>query len=284
MLWRRGRSTVRVALPGDGVRSSEVVMHRRDGTDQVARALSQQGWEGFEAPLPSAVVRIVRRWPGVLLDVGANTGFYSLIAVASGPETRAIAYEPVPGIVELLRANLRLNRATERVTVEELAIGDRSGWATLHLPPPQPDGTIETSASLEPDFKEVIASSFEVRTSTLDDAWHDRGEPAVTMVKVDVEGAEARVLRGAEAVMSSCRPVVSIEVLGVVDTVPLEGARAHHRYVDVTLAPQEAVICPSVTVDPAAPNHLLVPEERLGAVADELRQIEGVTLTEAPTG
>ena len=212
-------------------------MHGHKGADQVARALGQMGWEGFEAPLPSAVVRILRRWPGVLLDVGANTGFYSLIAVASGPDTTAIAYEPVPAIVEMLRANLRLNRASGRVTVEELAIGDRSGRATLHLPPPQPDGTIETSASLEPDFKEVIASSFEVRTSTLDDAWRASGEPAVTMVKVDVEGAEARVLRGRGAVISTCRPVVSIEVLGAVDTGPLEEARVQHRYVDVTLAP-----------------------------------------------
>ena len=197
MPWPRGRSTIKVHLPGDGPRTAKIAMHGHKGADQVARALGQMGWEGFEAPLPSAVVRILRRWPGVLLDVGANTGFYSLIAVASGPDTTAIAYEPVPAIVEMLRANLRLNRASKRVTVEELAIGDRSGRATLHLPPPQPDGTIETSASLEPDFKEVIASSFEVRTSTLDDAWRASGEPAVTMVKVDVEGAEARVLAGA---------------------------------------------------------------------------------------
>ena len=159
-----------------------------------------------------------------------------------------------------------------------MAIGDQSGRATLHLPPPQLDGTVETSASLEPDFKEVVASSFEVRTSTLDDAWRGRGEPAVTMVKVDVEGSEARVLRGAEAVISTCRPVLSIEVLRAEDTGPLEAARARHRYVDITLAPGRAVICPSVAVDPAAPNHLLVPEERLAVVVDELRQIDGVAV------
>lgn len=278
MRWPRGRSTVSVDLPGDGPRSAKILMHRHDGADQIARALGQTGWEGFEAPLPSAVVRILRRWPGVFLDVGANTGFYSLVAVASDPRTSAIAYEPVPTIAELLRANLRLNGGSKRVTVEELAIGDRSGRATLHLPPPQLDGTIETSASLESDFKEAIASSFEVRTSTLDDAWRSQGEPAVTMVKVDVEGSEAKVLRGADAVIGTCRPVLSIEVLRAEDTGPLEAARAHHRYVDITLAPGQAVICPSVAVDPAAPNHLLVPEERLAAVADELRQIDGVAV------
>ena len=284
MPWPRGRSTIKVNLPGDGPRAAKIAMHGHKGADQVARALGQTGWEGFEAPLPSAVVRILRRWPGVLLDVGANTGFYSLIAVASGPNTTAIAYEPVPAIVDMLRANLRLNRASRRVTVEELAIGDRSGRATLHLPPPQPDGTIETSASLEPDFKEVIASSFEVRTSTLDDAWRASGEPAVTMVKVDVEGAEARVLAGARGVISTWRPVLSIEVLGAVDTGPLEEARVQNRYVDVTLAPRRAVVCPSVTVDPAAPNHLLVPEERLAAVVEELGQIDGLAVVDASAG
>ena len=279
MRWPRGRSTVSVDLPGDGPRSAKILMHRHDGADQIARALGQTGWEGFEAPLPSAVVRILRRWPGVFLDVGANTGFYSLVAVASDPRHQRHRLRARPGPSPSCSApTCASTGGSKRVTVEELAIGDRSGRATLHLPPPQLDGTIETSASLESDFKEAIASSFEVRTSTLDDAWRSQGEPAVTMVKVDVEGSEARVLRGADAVISTCRPVLSIEVLRAEDTGPLEAARAHHRYVDITLAPGQAVICPSVAVDPAAPNHLLVPEERLAAVADELRQIDGVAV------
>ena len=99
------------------------------------------------------------------------------------------------------------------------------------------------------------------------------------MVKVDVEGRRPGCSRGG-AVISTCRPVLSIEVLGAVDTGPLEEARVQNRYVDVTLAPRRAVVCPSVTVDPGAPNHLLVPEERLAAVVEELGQIDGLAVVD----
>lgn len=246
-------------------------MHSVGGRDQVARALAADGWNGFERPLPSAVVALVRRWPGVLFDVGANTGLYSLIATAADESVRAIAFEPVPEIISLLRANLALNEGGGRIIVDDVAIGDRSGSATLHLPPPQRDGTIETSASLEADFKPEIDRTFEVRTSTLDDAWRRHGRPFVTMVKVDVEGSEARVLAGARQLIDACRPVISVEVLERVDHVRLDAIRASIGYVVVLLKGEEALVGrPGVAADPAAPNQLLVPPERLDAVIEAL--------------
>jgi FkbM family methyltransferase len=276
----RSEAIVEVTLPEAAGTPRHVRMHRIGDRDQVARALAADGWVGFERPLPSAVAAFSRRWPGTFLDVGANTGFYALIAVAAADHTTAVAFEPVPEIVELLRANLSLNRSARRVVVDEVAIGDASGTASLHLPPPQPDGTIETSASLEPDFKEQIDRFFDVRTSTLDDAWEQHGRPDVVMVKIDVEGSEARVLAGARQLIEACRPIISVEVLQRVDPGPIEAARAAIGYVVVTLAPEEATIGrPVVAVDPVAPNQLLVPPERLADVTKDLRGIQGLTVT-----
>lgn len=270
-------ATLSVELPRAGrgpVR--RIRMGTLDGRDQVARAIQAAGWEGFEPPLPSVVAAVVRRRQGTFLDVGANTGLYALIATAAHERARAIAFEPVPEIADLLRSNLGLNPGGSRVTVDEVAIGDTTGVATLHLPPPQPDGTIETSASLEADFKGVIDRVIEVRTSTLDDAWQRHGRPEVTMVKVDVEGAEARVLAGGSELIAACRPIVSVEVLDRVDPAPLEALREGLSYRDVSLAPDEVCVRGSVQVVPGAANHLLVPSERLDEVLDDLQQLPGL--------
>lgn len=65
-------------------------MHTLEGRDQVARALWSGGWDGFEPPLPSVVAATLRRWPGMFLDVGANSGLYSLIAIAADDRATAM--------------------------------------------------------------------------------------------------------------------------------------------------------------------------------------------------
>lgn len=271
---------ITVPPPTRAVRSHRFRMHALDDRDQVVRAVRTAGWLGFEAPLPSVMARLVRRWPDTFLDVGANTGFYSLLAVTAHRRARAIAFEPVPEIVELLRANLAANPQGRRVEVRAMAIGEHAGTADLHLPPAQPDGTVETSASLDPGFKGTIARVVQVEADTLDGAWATAGRPEVSVVKVDVEGAEPTVLAGATELVQRCRPVLTIEVLREADLDALDRLRTDHRYVDVTLSPQEAVVNqPRIAPDDAAPNHLLVPWERLGDVVAELRYIPRVAVT-----
>jgi FkbM family methyltransferase len=267
--------------PGAGaLRSRRFRMYALGGRDQVARALRGGGWHAFEAPLPSVAAQLVRRWPDTVLDVGANTGLYSLIAVTAHRRVTAVAYEPVPEIAELLRANVAVNPQGGRIRVREVAIGDRTGSAELHLPPAQGDGTIETSASLEPGFKEAIDRVVRVEAATLDDAWRAEGRPPVSLVKIDVEGAEHRVLAAADDLVGACRPVLTVEVLPGAEVAALDGFCGDHRYADVTLAPTEAVVDnPAVRPEPLAPNHLLVPRERLDDVVHELHGVRGLRVT-----
>lgn len=104
------------------------------------------------------------------------------------------------------------------------------------------------------------------------------------MMKIDVEGSEARVLSGARELIAVHRPVISIEVLDRVDPAPLEQIRAGLGYVDISLSPGEAVVgWPAVQVVTDAPNHLLVPPDRLEAVVEDLRAM-GTLRVSAPPG
>lgn len=135
----------------------------------MTRSLERSGTEdcGASSP-PPLFVELARRSCGDVVDVGANTGLYSLLAAAANRSVRVHAVEALPSVAALLRANLELNRPlVRRVRVHQLALSDKNGRAALYLPAPC-GSTIETSASLDPTFKEAVVGSVEVEACTLD--------------------------------------------------------------------------------------------------------------------
>ena len=69
-----------------------------------------------------------------MVDVGANTGFYSLLAARIRPDVQIVAVEPYPPIVRLLERNIALNGFTARIEVVRKALGDSTGIAELFVP------------------------------------------------------------------------------------------------------------------------------------------------------
>lgn len=271
-----------VAPPADGaLRSRHLRMRTVGGTDHVARTIADGGWRSFEPPLPDVVLAVLREWPETMFDVGANTGLYALVGAAAHRSVRVHAFEPVPAIVDAAAENLALNwPMSRRIELHRLAVGDADTTMQLHLPPPQEDGTIETSASLEASFKESHASVIDVEVRRLDTFWTRLGRPPTSLVKVDVEGAEHRVIAGAAGLIEACRPIIAVEVLARADTAPYRALCAESDYVSVTLSPWEAVVNPP-TIEPVevAPNHLLVPWERVGPLVERLERRRDFVVT-----
>ena len=142
----------------------------------------------------------------VFLDVGGNMGQY---AVTLGHEgARVHAFEPVPRLARRLRENIRLNGLTSTVTLVEAAVSRERGEAKLYVRGREDDGSHSLIAGVAATTMEEIT----VPTIRLDDYVAKNGLRKVKAIKIDVEGAEAFVLDGAQGLFASAdAPIVLVE-------------------------------------------------------------------------
>lgn len=170
--------------------------HRRiDGVDfelDLRQALHRAVYLNlFSLELRRVVVPLLREGD-LFVDVGANFGFWALPAARRG--CRVIAVEPVPQTRALLVANAERNDLQESVSIVAAALSDAPGRVSIAVP-----GGESGQASIHPDKGEDSAS-FEVDAVTLDELI---GDQRVRFLKIDVEGHEPAVLRGATGVLRS---------------------------------------------------------------------------------
>ena len=230
------------------------------GRDQVARAARTKGWQGYECPVPWYFAReVMNANGGLILDVGANTGFYALLALAVCGTVRVAAYEPMTAVRRILKKNFQLNSAGRRVAIHADAVSDTSGKRRLYLPNVR-HGLIETSASLSATFKAGSGDAYAVSATTLDRRHF--GKLRVAIIKVDAESHDFQVLRGARQILLRHRPVIFLEVLLGADETGLTALLRDCAYVDCALQPNGATeFSDIVKHDTLAWNHMWVPRE-----------------------
>ncbi len=147
-----------------------------------------------------------------VLDVGASFGLFTLGACTRVTAGRVYAFEPAPAAADLLARHVRLNAAEARVECVRAAVGDHEGACTLHVPPRSAMSSFARSnARLRPEWDDAAVTAIEVPVVTLDAFCAGRGV-VPDVIKIDVEGAEVLVLRGARDTLARHRPVLFCEV------------------------------------------------------------------------
>lgn len=139
------------------------------------------------------VIRELR--PGqVFVDLGANLGFFSVLAArAVGDGGRVHAFEPTPGTAALLRRNVDDNGLAARVAVVAQAVADRVGTVRF--------ATFDGAAQGNQIAVDDTGRSIEVPLTSLDAYFEPMGWPRVDLIKMDIEGAELPALRGMRGVI-----------------------------------------------------------------------------------
>jgi FkbM family methyltransferase len=135
--------------------------------------------------------------PGMcFFDIGAYHGLYGLVAAKKMAGVgRVVMFEPSPRARRRIRIHLLLNRA--RAAVESLALSSRRGAGEFFL--------------VLSGFTTV--RKIRVETATLDDYCSENGIRQVDLIKIDVEGGEMEVFKGALRVLAESRPLLICEVL-----------------------------------------------------------------------
>lgn len=184
------------------------------GKKWVVGSSFQSCWLGvYEFEKQHEFTRIVKSGH-VVYDVGANVGFYTLLAATlAGPEGRVYAFEPLPRNLALLKRHVEMNQMNN-VEILDGAVSDKPGTARFST------GDIPEMTHLS-DTGEI-----EVRTYQLDELVSSARVPPPRVIKVDVEGAEANVLAGARDILQRHKPILLLAT---------HGAEVHQKCCDFLL-------------------------------------------------
>ncbi len=165
----------------------------------------------FEPETRRAYTRMVE--PGAtVVDIGANIGAHTLpLAKLAGPEGHVLAIEPTDFAFAKLRANLDLNPdLRDRVRAEQAAL--------VASPDDRPPESIYASwplrsgPDLHPTHRGRAVATTGARAVTLDALVDEAGIERVDLIKLDVDGAECEVLRGARETLARHHPPIVLEL------------------------------------------------------------------------
>lgn len=172
----------------------------------------------YEAPFAEAMVARVQ--PGwVCFDVGAHLGYYSLLlAKLTGPQGQVHAFEPLAYNFEFIHRHLERNRQTEVVRLHPFALAEADGTSELYA-----SNTLAASSMAflkgvrtldAPWYRDQYAhfTSVTVEQRSIDQLVTSHSIPLPHLIKIDVEGAELAVLRGALETMCQAKPIVVAEL------------------------------------------------------------------------
>ncbi len=161
-----------------------------------------------------------------MFDVGAHIGFISLFAaLLVGKEGKVIAFEPDPRNCQVLRANSARN-SLPQLQIVEAAVWSSSG-------PLEFGRASKASSNMEGRITAISSNSddrIQVSGVSIDDFVFRNGGTAPGILKIDVEGAELDVLKGAAEVVKSIRPVVICEVHFPADMPMIDAWLAEKEY------------------------------------------------------
>lgn len=230
--------------------------------DGVGRELFWAPDDDYERETLSVLPRLLRSSSPspTVFDVGANTGVYAMATLAVAPGACVHAFEPVAHIARALAANLASNDLSEQVHLNACAVSDRPGTVDMHVP----DETWGNATMSRAGFRGLRGHVEQVHAVTLDAYVAEHGVPRIDLLKIDVEGHEDAVLRGARRVLDKHRPAVLCECLPELNADAVNRILLEAGYSAFHLQDAGPVPVSDMRPDPTGrfKNYLLLPGER----------------------
>lgn len=146
----------------------------------------------------------------IILDIGSNTGWFSMMAQAYNPAAEIHAFEPQPNVFEVLTKNVKIN--SFKITCNPIALSEEAGIFPFFN---TGDGTFLTEntnhGSLNKDWRPEKQRSIQVEVQRLDAYWSDKSNK-IDLIKIDVETFEYEVLKGYGTLLFDHRSLILLEI------------------------------------------------------------------------
>lgn len=157
-------------------------------------------------PETEAVFKEMAPSSQVFFDVGANIGYFSFLVKQLSPRAQIYSFEPLPQNINAYKKNRELNQFSQ-MELNEVCIADQKGETEFLIPPPEESGWGRMA-------HRDLFSGEKIKRSviTLDDFCRERNIARVDLMKIDVEGYEYKVLKGASETIEKHRPRICIEL------------------------------------------------------------------------
>ena len=241
-----------------------------DGNDSIATRIFWCGTSYYDPETVNVFLRLAEN-AQTILDIGANTGIYGLLAGTNFPNARIHAFEPVPAIYERLKASVQAN-ALHNISVQQSAVSDKTGRVEFYVPVDSAAFTL--SASMNRDFRQqsIIVN---VECTTIDEYARKAKLDRIDLIKLDTESTEHLVLRGASGTLNNSQPLIVCEVLPDVDQSQKLAAIAPYDYLYFWIGKDALYQKNDLIGDSELQcyNYIFIPRSKCVDVLDRLRSI-----------
>jgi len=246
------------------IKNHESFYLKTNQTSYISKELFWDKPDNFEY---SSIFKELIKKTKLFMDIGANIGYYSILGCKANASLQVYAFEPSIGAKFYLNENLKRNALSERVHLVPIALSDASGEIDFY----------EIRNLKFPDIynlsgehnigtkKDKITNITKVEAMTLDAYVQKTQTSTVGLIKIDTEGAEAMILRGASETIRESKPIIICETLFDTIETQLEGIMRGHEYqfFNHTDRGLEAVSTITRTIDNGVRNCFFVPQDKL---------------------
>lgn len=206
------------------IRGQKLLRLETDGGDVVAGMIYWLGLDGFEGASMRVFHNLLAH-SRTVIDIGANTGIYALLAGLDNENRDVYAFEPMPNVFNGLQVNIAKNNLSNVHGIQS-AVTNFSGHTKFYTYDSVRLPYISSTKKIHSGSREI-----DVAATTLDSFVTRNNISNIDLIKIDTEGTEHLVLEGAQQMLHDNVPMIICEVLtGAMTEEGLQASLAPHNY------------------------------------------------------
>ena len=223
----------KIKLPPSGIirfknNLGQVLNIKTNQTSYITQLLYWEGYQNFE--YTDIFIKLIKKI-NVFYDIGANIGYYSLLAEIENKNIKVIGFEPANGPLSYFRENIKINKF-KNIRVESLALSDKEGEITFYEIRNKKYTYLEYNLAGEGNSGSKMSGRnfvpISVKTTTLDKYVENAKEANIDLIKMDTEGTEHFILENSDNVLKLMKPIIICETL--FNTIELELEKLMRSY------------------------------------------------------